>query len=110
VLRRVLAQQMLGEGPTLERLAGLDARFRSWIARGDMRHAREMALFYLHVDGDLSLAYELAQHNFRIQREPEDRALLCEAAARLGERPETECSSGARRLPMIRAVSSAHDH
>lgn len=118
VLRRVLAQQMLGQGPTDERLAEISSRFRHWIADGDMRHAREMALFYLHVQPDPALAYQLAQRNFSVQREPEDRALLCQAADRLTAAGDghaharvalqAECANAAR-LPLTRAVSSLHD-
>jgi len=78
-VRRLLAQQCRGE-ETGEREAALHALFQHWIAAGDYRHAREMAMFYLDIRRDPELAFQVASKNARLQREPEDLALLRRAA------------------------------
>lgn len=109
VLRRVLAQQQLGQAPASE-LESIDLRFQRWIDDDDLRHAREMALFYLRVQPDPALAFGLAERNYRVQREPEDRALLCETAAAVGVPVKSDCPTGVRGLLPGPTVSSVHGH
>ena len=78
-VRRLLARKGLGED-IQESAQGIDALFRRWLAAGDFRHAREMAMFYLDVLPDAELAFQAARKNARLQREPEDLALLRRAA------------------------------
>lgn len=80
-VRYLRAAQEAGLSVDDER-AHLDERFRRWIADSDYRHAREMAMFYLDVYPDISLAYKLAVENLRSQSEPEDVSLMQRAANR----------------------------
>ena len=83
-IRRLLAEQNLGHDTSTAR-EHVDQLFRSWAAVGDYRHAREMAMFYLELEPDLSFAYHLANKNIQIQREPEDQKILQEARQRLAD-------------------------
>lgn len=65
------------EAPALQ--AQLEARFIEAQARGDLLHAREAAQFALDL-GDPSRALQLAQLNWRSQREAADLLLLARAA------------------------------
>jgi Tfp pilus assembly protein PilF len=57
----------------------LKARFDEAIARGELLHAREAAVFALE-RGDAATALRLAQDNWRAQREPADLVVLARAA------------------------------
>jgi tetratricopeptide (TPR) repeat protein len=57
----------------------LQARFGEAEARGDLLHARDMALFALE-RGDATRALRLARANWRVQREPADLLVLARAA------------------------------
>lgn len=91
VLRRLLAERSLGELDPAHVVA-VDDRFAAWIASGDLRHAREMARFYLDLDPQPARALELAERNYIRQREPEDLALLCEAARRVAAPAPMACA------------------
>lgn len=84
-VRRLVAQGLLGDGPSPGDLAEIDATFDRWMIEGELQHAREMALFYLKVIPRPEKAWMLAQSNYRVQREPEDLEVLCAAAGRLGQ-------------------------
>lgn len=79
-VRRMVVATRRGES---ERLAGdvatYEAQFRSWIAAGDWRHAREMTRFFVDVLPRPALARRLARINLSIQREPEDLRLAMRA-------------------------------
>lgn len=78
-LRRLLAQHALGQNIN-EEIDAIDRLFKTWIAQNDVKHAREMAHFYLALGNDIPLAYELAKKNIAIQKEIEDIALLEKSA------------------------------
>ena len=80
LLRLALAEQQLN-APTLEgHIATLKARFAANRLRGESPHLREEARFRLHLLHQPQQALELAQKNWRIQREPWDARILLEAA------------------------------
>lgn len=81
-VRRVLAAKLAGRDVTAQ-VASMDAEFRRWMAATDLRHAREMARFYLDVANEPALAHELALANATIQREVEDLELVQRAAEKL---------------------------
>ncbi|MEZ5569116.1 MAG: hypothetical protein R3E54_12355 [Halioglobus sp.] len=74
-VRRLLAQKALGADIHHE-AQSMDALFKRWLAAGDFRHAREMAMFFLDVVPNADLAFRAASINATLQREPEDLALL----------------------------------
>tara|TARA_R110002110_G_C13470525_1_gene720929 strand:+ start:42125 stop:43099 length:975 start_codon:yes stop_codon:yes gene_type:complete len=74
-VRRLQAQVGSGESPSAA-IQQMDRRFRTWLAQGDYRHAREMAMFYLDVAPHADVAFQIAKKNATLQREPEDLALL----------------------------------
>lgn len=76
-VRSLLAQKQLGQN-VHDNVHQLDSLLRSWIEQGDYRHAREMAMFYIHVELDAPLAHELAIKNYQTQKETEDLNLLAE--------------------------------
>ncbi len=77
-IRRLLA--LAGQGADIDsQLRRMDTTFRQWISTGDLRHAREMARFYLELQPEPELAYRMAEANLRLQREPEDMELLRKA-------------------------------
>ncbi len=83
-LRRLQAQKQLGQHElTRESISRYDLAFRSAISKGDFRHAREFALFYLDLLPNPDLAFISASNNLEFQREPED-LLLWERAIRSG--------------------------
>lgn len=65
----------------------LSARVAATRQRGDIVHRREEARFALHVEGDSAKALELAEANFKVQREPADARGLLEAAL-AAQRPQ----------------------
>lgn len=75
VVRRLLAMQAQGADIHSD-AAHVDSLFRHWLQRGDYRHAREMAIFYLDIQQQVDLAYQVAVENAKLQREPEDLELL----------------------------------
>ena len=77
-VRRLRARAARGENVASE-TRRMDTRFRAWAAAADYRHGREMAMFYLDVAPDPAFALHVATQNVRIQREPEDLALLSRA-------------------------------
>lgn len=85
LLRRVLAEKALAspEAPALA--AELAARYAASRLRGDTVHAREEARFALHVEKDAARALELAEANWKVQREPWDTRLLLETALAAGK-------------------------
>ena len=103
LLRRVLALQMIVKqsgqpaqqaGRAEEHKAELQlladatrARFAASAERGENLHAREEARFVLAIDGDAGRALELAQLNWRSQKEPADARILA-LAARAANRPD----------------------
>jgi len=76
-IRRLIAEKAIGRD-IQKRIIDIDKLFRSWFAENDFRHAREMAIFYLKLENDPVFAYYLAKENVKIQREPEDKAILFE--------------------------------
>lgn len=80
LLRRALAQKMLGDAALANSKAELQARYAASKARGDSIHQREHARFALHVENNPGAALQLAQSNWRVQREPADARILLEAA------------------------------
>jgi tetratricopeptide (TPR) repeat protein len=86
LLRRVLALRMLGEKTELKSLsAEMRARFAAASERGENLHAREEARFVLAVDGNAARAVELAQLNWRNQKEAADARILALAAREAGK-------------------------
>jgi uncharacterized protein (TIGR02996 family) len=63
----------------------LAQRFVEARARGDDTHLREQARFALEVEHDASKALDLAERNFKVQREPADARILLEAAISAGD-------------------------
>lgn len=80
LLRRALAQQMLGDAGLAVSKAELQARYAASKARGDNIHQREFARFALYLENNPGAALQLAQSNWRVQREPADARVLLEAA------------------------------
>ena len=80
LLRRALAQKMLGHAGLAASKAELQARYAASKARGDSIHQREHARFALQLENNPGAALHLAQANWRVQREPADARILLEAA------------------------------
>lgn len=80
LLRRALAQQTLGDAGLAVSKAELQARYAASKARGDTIHQREFARFALYLENNPAAALQLAQSNWRVQREPADARILLEAA------------------------------
>lgn len=77
VLARLAALDALGAlADHQTRISQLHAQFQRDIARGDLRHGREMAYFYHEIRPQPALAHRLALANWRSQKEPEDAWLL----------------------------------
>lgn len=85
LLRYAIAQRQLNAGKTSELTATLNARFAEARARGTALHLREEAMFALHLLDDAPRALQLAQENWRSQREPADARILLEAARAAGD-------------------------
>jgi hypothetical protein len=80
LLRLALAARAASD-PRAPRLAAeLAARFEAARQRGDSTHEKEESRFLLALQGDVSRALVLAQHNWTVQREPADARVLLEAA------------------------------
>lgn len=64
------------EGRTARQVRDLDHEFRHALDHGDYEHAREFAYFYVYIVPNAELALLAAEQNIRLQKEPEDYALL----------------------------------
>jgi tetratricopeptide (TPR) repeat protein len=83
LLRRWLAERALGgDAQSLE--TQLQTRIDEAMARGELLHAREAALFALE-RGDRATALRLARENWTTQREPADLRVLARAARAAGD-------------------------
>ena len=80
LLRLVLAEKQLNARQMREHQATLADRFAAARMRGDKTHEQEEARFELTVLGRADQALELAQSNWKAQREPRDARILLEAA------------------------------
>ncbi|HBP88000.1 MAG TPA: hypothetical protein DD706_09915 [Nitrospiraceae bacterium] len=84
LLRMALAAQQLTNDQLLPFIVDLTARFTNSRLRGDTRHLREEARFTLHLLKQPKRALQLAQENWKMQREPWDARILLEAALQSG--------------------------
>jgi Tfp pilus assembly protein PilF len=80
LLRIALAQRAAGDDRWRESRDMLGARFAAAKLRNDRVHLREEARFTLHLLDQPSVALELAQENWAIQKEPADARLVLEAS------------------------------
>lgn len=80
LLRAALAAQQLNSPEFPQHIANLRARFADNHLRGDTRHLREEARFTLHLLHQPHQALQLAEDNWKVQREPWDARILLEAA------------------------------
>lgn len=80
LLRLALAAQVLKAPALANWKAELAARFAAARLRGDSVHEKEESRFVLALEADPARALELAQRNYRVQREPADARVLLEAA------------------------------
>jgi hypothetical protein len=78
----LLRRWQIGRSSELE--SQLQERFAEAEARGDLLHARDMALFALE-RGDAARALRLARDNWRMQREPADLLVLARAGRAAGD-------------------------
>ena len=85
LLRAAIAAQRAGDADASALRDTLSQRFAEARARGDDTHLREQARFSLDVEHDTAGALDLAQRNFKAQREPADARLLFEAADAAGD-------------------------
>ena len=79
LLRYALALRRQGL-PAAEQIDTLQSRFAAAALRGDSVHLREQARYELHLRNDPQAALELAQKNWREQKETADARILLEAA------------------------------
>lgn len=84
-LRRCMALQRMKDPRAAAEIAALADTMDTNLARGDLSHAREMALFTLHLRPDPAAALSWAQRNWAVQREPIDAWLLLQAAEAAGQ-------------------------
>lgn len=84
LLRRWLVERALG-GDAAPIAAQLQSRIDEAIARGELLHAREAAVFALE-QGDAAAALRLARENWAVQREPADLRVLARAARAANDR------------------------
>ena len=80
LLRLTLASQQLQSSQFHNYFKSLSARFSDSRLRGDARHLREEARFTLHLLKQPHQALQIAQENWKVQREPWDTRILLEAA------------------------------
>ena len=80
LLRSAIALRMLERPSWRKHAALLEARFAAANLRGDSLHLREDARFRLALADDPAGALQVAQRNWRDQREPQDARLLLESA------------------------------
>jgi Tfp pilus assembly protein PilF len=81
LLRLAIAAKRSGHTDALPLANAIGARLRAAGQRGDSPHAREEALYALHMEANASRAAQLALKNWRSQKEPTD-ALILLAAGR----------------------------
>jgi hypothetical protein len=81
LLRIAIAAKRSGHADALTFASAIGARLRAAGQRGDSPHAREEALYALHLETNAPRAAELAVKNWQSQKEPTD-ALLLLAAGR----------------------------
>lgn len=82
LLRLTLAEQQLASPATKSHIEDLQARFAAAAARGDRVHLREEAMFRLALLNQPEAALQLAQANWKVQKELADcRILLATAVA-----------------------------
>jgi len=84
LLRRWLVERALG-GDAQSIAAQLQSRIDEAIARGELLHARDAAVFALE-RGDAATALRLARENWAAQREPADLRVLARAARATNDR------------------------
>jgi tetratricopeptide (TPR) repeat protein len=89
LIRRATAYRQLGD-PQFQRVADeLSSRFAAAGQRGESAgHAREKALYELHVKGNAQSALSFAQSNLKLQQEPVDWLIAIQSAAQLGQSAE----------------------
>jgi Tfp pilus assembly protein PilF len=80
LLRLALAERALKSPKAREHIEALRSRFDAAALRGDKLHQQEEARFNLYLLGNKEKALELAQENWKLQREPRDARILLEAA------------------------------
>lgn len=80
LLRLALAARAQRSDALAQRVAQLRDRFEASRLRGDTAHLREEARFTLSLLDDSKRALNLAQDNWRTQKEPADMRILVEAA------------------------------
>jgi len=80
LVKRAFAEQQLGDANVPATVKLLKQRFARADARGDQKHLREQAYFYLHVLKKPAKALTLARQNWDHQREPMDTLLYFQAA------------------------------
>lgn len=80
LLRYALALKRQKPAAATESVSALQSRFAAAKMRGDGAHEREQARFELHLIGNAQGALQLAQENWRTQKEPADARILLEAA------------------------------
>ena len=102
LLRLALAHKQAAPGGEAFRQfkAALESRFEAARRRGESLHAREEARFVLHLLGSPRQALELAQANWKSQREPADARILLEAAL--------ACRDSAAAEPVLRWLDAMH--
>lgn len=85
LLRLAIAEQRLQRPTANNRIEELSARFAAARQRGDAKHLREEARYYLELRRQPDTALDLAQANWKLQREPADAHLLLAAALASGD-------------------------
>jgi Tfp pilus assembly protein PilF len=85
LLRAAIAAQRNHDTDADSLREDLAQRFAEARARGDETHLREQARLALEIDHDAIKALDLAQRNFKEQREPADVRILLEAANAAGD-------------------------
>ena len=80
LLRLALAERTQNRADLHGHIDALKSRFAASRARGDTTHQGEEARFVLHLLDRPRAALQLAQANWRVQREPRDARILLEAA------------------------------
>jgi tetratricopeptide (TPR) repeat protein len=80
LLRLALAERAQAKAGVIGHIDALAARFAASRAHGDSTHQGEEARFVLHLLDRPRVALQLAQANWRVQREPRDARILLEAA------------------------------
>ncbi|NPC54264.1 hypothetical protein HNE04_01370 [Caenimonas sp. S4] len=80
LLRLALAGRALNDPRAAGWAAQLRDRFAAAAQRGDRLHEQEAARFELDIEGNPAKALELAQRNYKDQKEPRDAEILIRAA------------------------------